>query len=64
LFYTYSKDKNNILPPLIFCDPNQVDDCAPAACWDTELMSEDGVRKLTAVANHVKEMVNNHWWEV
>jgi hypothetical protein len=59
-FYTYSKDKNNVLPPLILRDTNQVNDRAPAARWDMELMSEDGVRKLTAVSNHVKEMVNDH----
>ena len=57
-FYAYSKDENNIHPLLIL----QVNDRAPAERWDTdsELMSDDGVQRLTAVANHVKEMVNNH----
>ena len=58
-FYAYSKDENNIHPLLIIRDPNQVNDRAPAERWDTELMSDDGVQRLTAVANH-KEMVNNH----
>ena len=59
-FYAYSKDENNIHPPLILRDPNQVNDRAPAERWDTELISNDGVRRLTAVANHVKEMVDDH----
>ena len=59
-FYTYSKDENNIHPPLILRDPNQVNDCAPAIRWDTGLLSDDDVRRLTAVANDVKEMVNDH----
>jgi hypothetical protein len=59
-FYTYSKEENNVLPPLILRDTNQVNDRAPAARWDTELMSDDGVQRLTAVANHVKQMVVDH----
>lgn len=59
-FYIYSKEDNNIHPPLILRDLNQVNDRAPAKRWDTELMSDDGVQRLTAVANHVKEMVNEH----
>lgn len=59
-FYAYSKDENSIHPPLILHDPNQVNERAPAERWDTELMSDVGVRRLTAVANHVKEMVNDY----
>jgi hypothetical protein len=51
-FYTYSKEENNILSPLILRDPNRVD--APAARGDTELMSAYGV------ANRVKQMVVDH----
>ena len=59
-FYTYSKEENNVLPPLILRDTNQVNDRAPAARWDTELMSDDGVQRLTAAVNHVKQMVVDH----
>jgi hypothetical protein len=59
-FYTYSKEENNVLLPLILQDTNQVNDRAPAARWDTELMSDDGVQRLTAAVNHVKQMVVDH----
>ena len=59
-FYAYSKEENSIHPTLILCDPDQVNDRAPAERWDTELMSEIAVQRLNAIANHVKEMVNDH----
>jgi hypothetical protein len=59
-FYTYLQDKKNLHPPLILHDPNQVNDWAPAEQRDTELMSDDRVQRLTAVANHVQDMVNVH----
>ena len=59
-FYAYSKEENTIHPTLILCDPDQDNDRAPAERWDTELMSENAVQRLNAVANHVKEMVNDH----
>jgi hypothetical protein len=39
-FYTYSKEENNVFPPLILQDTNQVNDCAPAVHWDMALMSD------------------------
>lgn len=61
-FYTYSKEENTLLPPFVLRDPNQVNDRAPATRWGTNLSSEEGVQRLTAVTNDVKEMVNNHIW--
>lgn len=59
-FYAYSKAEDVTLPLPIDKHPHHVGDSAPAKQWDTELMSDEGVQRLTAVANQVKEMVNTH----
>lgn len=59
-FYVYSKVENTLHPPLIPRDQKYVNDRAPAKQWDTELLSDEGVQRLTLVADHVKEMVNKH----
>lgn len=59
-FYTYSKSDNKLHPPCIPSDPVYVNDVAPAQRWNTEVMSEEGIRRFTEVADHVKLMVDQN----
>jgi predicted metal-dependent TIM-barrel fold hydrolase len=42
-------------PPVILHHPTQSNNHAPASRLDIDLMSEEGVQKLTAVVDHVKK---------
>jgi hypothetical protein len=59
-FYVYLKSDNRLDLLHIPRDPVYVNDRAPAKQWNVEVTSEEGIRRLTAVADHVKFMVNKH----
>ena len=56
-FYSYTRDNDILVPPRIPPDPERVDDVAPAERWNYDVLSDEGVARLTQVANEVKAMV-------
>ncbi|PPR00670.1 hypothetical protein CVT26_012327 [Gymnopilus dilepis] len=61
-FYEYTRNNDLLIP---YCKPsndNHMNDVAPAARWNYDVLSEEGVAKMTQVANEVKAMVAQHAW--
>ncbi|KAJ8475499.1 hypothetical protein ONZ45_g15587 [Pleurotus djamor] len=61
-FYSYTKDNDTLQPLPIVPDPNRMTDVAPAARWDFDVLSDEGVEKMTQIANEVKTMVVQRTW--
>lgn len=61
-FYSYHRDNETLTPPPIPRDAGLMTDVAPAAWWDIDLLSEEGVKRMTDVAIAVKSMVARHQW--
>lgn len=61
-FYSYNRDNAVVDPPPIPADVNQMNDVAPAARWNFDVLSDEGVARMTQVANEVKAMVAQHAW--
>lgn len=60
--YSYQRDNNALTPPRVPPDAVFMNDIALAARWDTDLLSEEGVERLTEIAAAVKTMVAQHQW--
>jgi len=60
--YLYQRNNNTLTPPRIPLDAEFMNDVAPAARWDIDLLSEEGVERMTEVAGAVKTMVAQHQW--
>ena len=60
--YSYQRHNNTLTPPRIPPDAEFMNDIAPAARWDIDLLSEEGVERMTEVAGAVKTMVAQHQW--
>ena len=60
--YSYQRDNNALNPPNIPRDSTLMNDVAPEARWDIDLLSEEGMKKMTEVANAVKNMATQHEW--
>ena len=61
-FYSYTRDDNVLDPPRIPPDVERMNDVAPAARWNFDILSDEGVARMTHVANEVKAMVAQHAW--
>jgi len=55
-FYEYSHATRVLQPPLILRDPELVNDTAPKARWNVDLLSEEGHMRLYQLAAEVKAM--------
>jgi hypothetical protein len=51
-----------LTPPRIPPDAEFMNDITPAARWDIDLLSEEGVERMTEVAGAMKNMVAQHQW--
>ena len=63
-FYSYTRDSNVLDPPRIPPDVERMNDVAPAARWNLDILSDEGAAKMTQIANEVKAMVAQHSWSV
>ncbi|KAF8885408.1 hypothetical protein CPB84DRAFT_1788435 [Gymnopilus junonius] len=61
-FYSYDTVNNTLTPARIPQDPELMLDVAPASRWDVDLLSEQGVARMTQVADNVKSMVAQRQW--
>jgi hypothetical protein len=61
-FYSYPRDDNVLDPPRIRPDVERMNDVAPAARRNFDILSDEGVARMTQVANEVKAMVAQHAW--
>jgi hypothetical protein len=61
-FYSYDTVYNTMTPARIPQDPELMLDVAPASRWNVDLLSENGVARMSQVADHVKSMVAQRQW--
>ncbi|KAF7966874.1 hypothetical protein HWV62_36689, partial [Athelia sp. TMB] len=59
-FYSYRFDNSTLTPPRIPPDSELMNDVAPAARWNVDILSEEGVARMTEAADDVKTMVAQH----
>ncbi|KIJ53221.1 hypothetical protein M422DRAFT_25682 [Sphaerobolus stellatus SS14] len=60
-FYSYQSNDDALSPIRIDAKPLLMKDVTPADWWNIDLLSDEGVIKLTEVVNDVKAMVARHY---
>jgi hypothetical protein len=57
--YEYTQETNRVSPPSISRDPDVLNDVAPSARWEYELLEADGEAKFRSIVAEVKAMAED-----
>ena len=61
-FYSYTRNNRDVVPPCIPADAEYINDSAPAAQWNFDILSDEGMANMTQIADEVEAMVAQHAW--